>query len=145
MAEQRFLRMRRVLFAFLFFFAFSFPLDVFALGENSGTVRSTTIRLLRTEGTTDILRATVIVDSSADGCGPYAVSLFMSRNGGESYSVGSDRGTAMGRDMNRAHSVMIRQKHRPGTRYVLTGYVVWGPDAQIPVPEAQYEVPPVPR
>ncbi|NTW57393.1 MAG: hypothetical protein HGB20_10210 [Chlorobiaceae bacterium] len=145
MAETRFLRLRRVLVAFLFFFALSFPPDVFALGENSGTVRSTTLRLLRTEGTTDILRATVIVESSADGCGPYNVSLFISRNGGESYSVGSDRGTAMGPGMNRAHSVTISQKHRPGTRYVLTGYVVWGPDAQIPIPETRYEVPPVPR
>lgn len=119
--------------------------DSFAIGENPGTARRPILTLLRTEGIVDVMRATVIVDSGSDGCGPYTVSLFMSRGGGESFSVGSDRGTAMAPGMNRAHSFTFRKKHWPGMRYVISGSVTWGPDAQIPVPELMFDDPPPAR
>ncbi|NTU97666.1 MAG: hypothetical protein HGA62_07640 [Chlorobiaceae bacterium] len=133
---------RGLVASILFVCAMLFASDSFAVGENAGSVRSSSIRLLRTEGNVDIMRATVIVESGADGCGPYTVSLFMSRTGSESHSVGSDRGTAMAPGMNRAHSMTIRKKHWPGMRYLISGFVNWGPDAQIPIPEVRFEDPP---
>lgn len=142
MAKTRFLSRKWLPAALLLVLALLLARDTFAIGENPGTVRTPALRLLRTEGNIDVLRVTVIVDSGADGCGPYTVSLFMSRGGGESNSAGSDRGFAMAPGMNRAHSITIRKKRWPGMRYVISGFVNWGPDAQIPISELRFEDPP---
>ncbi|NTW11441.1 MAG: hypothetical protein HGA26_08800 [Chlorobiaceae bacterium] len=142
MAKLCFFLPKGFLVSSLFLCAVLFSGNAFAVGENPGSARTPTLTLLSTEGNIDLLRVTVIVDSGPDGCGPYTVSLFMSRGGGESFSVGSDRGTAMAPGMNRAHSMTIRKKHWPGMRYVISGIVNWGPDAQFPIPELRFEDPP---
>jgi hypothetical protein len=146
MAKQRIFLLKGFLFYSLFLCAVLFSGDAFAVGENPGSARTPILTRLSTEGNIDVLRVTVIVDSGTDGCGPYNVSIFMSRGGGESFSVGSDRGTAMAPGMNRAHSVTLRKKHWPGMRYLISGIVNWGPDAQVPIPELRFEdLPPVRR
>ncbi|NTV17367.1 MAG: hypothetical protein HGB09_07990 [Chlorobiaceae bacterium] len=135
MKKRRFLWLRHVTVAALFSFLLFQSADTCAVGENPGTVNPPTIRLTRTSPTTDVTRISVRVRGGTDGCGSYAISLYVPSEGRTDRPVATASGDALAAGRNRSHTFTVRLRHSPGATHVISGFVNWGPDAQMPIRE----------
>jgi len=135
MKRRRFLLLRRVTAAALFSFLLFPAAEIFAVGENPGTVGPPTIALTGTSATTDITRVIVRVGGGTDGCGSYTISLFVPGEERTDHPVATASGTALAAGRNRGHGLEVRLRHSPGAMHVISGFVNWGADAQIPIRE----------
>lgn len=134
MKMEKFLR-RGVLTATLFTLVMFLPVNAYAVGENPGELGTPTISLVSTTTSTDTTRVRIIVRGGSDGCGAYNISLFVPSEGKTDRPVATARGDALRPGRSRTHFLTVNLRHNPASTHVIAGFVSWGPDAQVPIPE----------